>query len=247
MATIKIHSTLQHLTDLKEYNVDIKTYDEVLNYLCATQPKFDRYTKNIKTGSTLDNISLVNEKFVAITSDVYNLKYLKDKDIVYVVPAIYGGGGKRGFLFFAIFAAFAIFALPALAGSAAVGAAGAAGGAAGGAAVGAAGGAAGGGFFSQLGAAFSALPGFAKSLIGNLAINVMTGLFTRKSKTTPQAEDSVTRNNDMFGNLNNTTSSNTPLSLIYGHHRVAGQFISGYIDTVEQSNATDNVDVGDFF
>ena len=49
--------------------------------------------------------------------------------------------------------------------------------------------------------------------------------------------DQNIRQNDMFGGLQNTVNSGTPIPLIYGMHRAAGQLISGYLDTVDHGKS----------
>ena len=61
-------------------------------------------------------------------------------------------------------------------------------------------------------------------------MSLVTSLFTSKPKPQEQV-DSSTRGSDMFGSLQNTTQGGTPIALVYGQTRVAGQFISGYLDT----------------
>lgn len=58
--------------------------------------------------------------------------------------------------------------------------------------------------------------------------------------------DQSTRQNGMFGNLTNTMESGTPIPLQYGLVRVAGQMLSGYIDS-DQHGKTDVVKVEDKF
>ena len=50
----------------------------------------------------------------------------------------------------------------------------------------------------------------------------------------------------MFGNLTNTLESGTPIPLQYGLVRVAGQMLSGYIDSDEHGK-NDVVNVEDKF
>jgi predicted phage tail protein len=99
----------------------------------------------------------------------------------------------------------------------------------------------GGGLFS----AFSAMPGFAKSMLGNIAMSFISSLFNKKPKA-QQETDQSTRENGMFGGLTNSTQSGTPIALHYGLVRVAGQFISGYIESEEHAK-NDVVKVGDKF
>ena len=46
--------------------------------------------------------------------------------------------------------------------------------------------------------------------------------------------DEIARENDAFGSLQHTIASGTPIPLVYGRHRVAGQFLSGEIRTLEK-------------
>lgn len=48
-----------------------------------------------------------------------------------------------------------------------------------------------------------------------------------------ETSDAESRDNKLFGGLSNTIASNTPIPMIYGRTRVAGQFISGDIRTYE--------------
>ena len=69
---------------------------------------------------------------------------------------------------------------------------------------------------------FASLPSFAQSLLGNLALSLVTSLFTSKPKAKTQevTKDSGTRSeNDMFGNLVNSTTSGTPVGVNYGLFR----------------------------
>lgn len=88
--------------------------------------------------------------------------------------------------------------------------------------LGAAGGAAGGGILGG---------GLAQTLGVNIGLALVTSLFTQRQKI--KETDQNIRQNDMFGGLQNTVNSGTPIPLVYGMHRVAGQLISGYLDTVD--------------
>ena len=77
-----------------------------------------------------------------------------------------------------------------------------------------------------------------------MALALVSSIFTSKPK--PMETDTSTRENGMFGSLTNTSESGTPIPLVYGHFRVAGQFLSGYIES-EQHGKNDIVNVGDKF
>ena len=50
----------------------------------------------------------------------------------------------------------------------------------------------------------------------------------------------------MFGSLTNSTTSGTPIPLVYGQMRVGGQMLSGYLDA-EIHGKSDIINVGDKF
>ena len=68
---------------------------------------------------------------------------------------------------------------------------------------------------------------------------VLNALGTRPTSNPQGAPDSPARvNNDSSEGLTNTTSTDTPIPLIYGHHRVGGQFVSGKIRTINHGRGT---------
>ena len=238
MATIKIHSTLRHLTQgMDTLSVKIHTHEEVISFLNNSFKEFDVYTSKIKQGKVDEGLSLVDENFKTLNPNDFTLKKVKDDEVIYVAPCITGGGGKRGFFLMLAIAVVAPYAIGLAAG-------------------------AGGGFaatygagMTSIGTAFSgmttALGGsglgasFARSIIGNLALSLISSIFTKKPKAQEQV-DSSTRGSDMFGSLQNTTQGGTPVALVYGQTRVAGQFISGYLST-QSHGRSDTIRVGDQF
>ena len=84
----------------------------------------------------------------------------------------------------------------------------------------------------------------AMRMVGNIAMSILSRLFAPKPKTTER--DSSTRDNNMFGSLANSTTSGTPIPLVYGHMRVGGQMLSGYLDA-EIHGKSDIISVGDKF
>lgn len=235
MIKLKIHSTLQHLTDASDYNLAVTNPREVLSFLSNSQPRFSEYLSQIKTEETDESISFVDSNYKLISTDAFELKRFKENETVHVVPLVAGGGGKRGFLIFAIFAAVAVatggLAAPAVAG-----------GVEGGAVLGAKGG----GFsLGSIGKFFSGMPSIARSLLTNVGLSILSSVFTKKPKPQDQV-DSSSRGSDMFGSLQNTTTSGTSIPLVYGQSRVAGQFISGYLNTVKHGR-NDVVNVSEQF
>jgi len=186
-----------------------------------------------------ENVFVLDSDYRIIEPDEAQLRRIKDDEILYLVPGITGGGGKRG----GLFAMLAIVGRAAATGGlsiAATSTATATTSTATAAGVTSASAQAGGGLFSSL----AGMPSFAQSILGNLALSVVSSLFTKKPK--PMETDNSTRENGMFGSLTNTSQSGTPIPLVYGHFRVAGQFLSGYIES-EQHGKNDVVDVGEQF
>lgn len=238
-AQLKIHSSLQKFFSDSSYSVDLHTYFDIIPYLNSMHPKFKKYMLEVEQNDFAENVFVLDSDYRIIEPDEAQLRRIKNDEILYLVPGITGGGGKRGGLFAMVamigFAAatggLSLAAAPASA--AAVNTSTAAG-------VASASGGAGGGLFSSL----AGMPSFAKNILGNLALSVVSSLFTKKPK--PMETDNSTRENGMFGSLTNTSESGTPIPLVYGHFRVAGQFLSGYIES-EQHGKNDVVDVGEQF
>lgn len=84
------------------------------------------------------------------------------------------------------------------------------------------------------------LSGFMLSTgISMVLSGVLNALGTKPTSNPQGAPDAPSRrNNDSFEGLTNTTSTDTPIPLIYGHHRVGGQFISGKIKTINHDKGT---------
>ena len=247
LINVKIHSSFKQYFEGTDFMVDAYNPDSLNDYLRAVHPKFGNYIRQIESGDCQESYSLVDSNFKVIENDAFGLKKFREGDLVYVAPLVVGGGGKRGsLLLLAVFAAFALPAImSAVTAAPTIGAAGTAGGL-GSASVGAGSiGGGGSGFFAGLGKAFGAMPSFMRSIVGNLALGVVSSIFNKKPKASQQTE-STTRENGMFGSLTNTSTSGTPVPLHYGQVRVAGQFLSGYINS-EEHGKNDNVKVGDQF
>ena len=225
LVTIKPQSVFKDFFDKKEYKVEINSYYDIEFYLASMHPRFNAYISNIKQGISNESFTYVTQDLKTIARSEYAIKKVKEDSIIYIAPVITGGGGKKGALFAAV-------------GLAVIGGFAAGGGFGGGFSFDALGTKVGGFFGASDGAAkglFSALdgiPSFVKGIVGNLAISLVTSLFTSKpkGKSISVAKDSGTRTeNNIFGSLQNTTEPGTAISLNYGLMRIGGQFLSGYI------------------
>ena len=247
LATIKIHSAFRdYFTDL-EYKADFNTYFDVISYLKAMHPKFNHYMNMIDHGQSEETFALLDSDYKVITQQDLFIKKVKEDSDIYLVPMIVGGGGKRGGLF-AVAALVGIgiatggFGLAATSTTATgVGSATSLVGGTGASAASVVAPTTSSGLF----AGFNGIGGFAKSLLGNLAMSFISSLFMKKPKN-QQETDQNTREAGMFGNLTNTTQSGTPIALHYGLMRVGGQFLSGYIES-EEHGKNDVVKVEDKF
>jgi predicted phage tail protein len=214
LVTIKPHSAFKNFFYEKEYKADLKTYNDIFFYLNGMHKHFVNYLRKQKTQGIDEGFVLLDKNLKVINPDEFKFKHLKDGDIVYIVPAIVGGGGKRGGLLAILAVAMFIF-LPMLAPAA--GGLGGAGTAAGTAATTAGTAAAKTGIFA------GKLGGFLQQIVVNIGLALLSSLFASKPK------EEETRQNDMFGSLTNSTGTGTPISLNYGMVRVAGHMINGYV------------------
>ena len=189
----------------------------------------------VNWGESDEGFAFLDKNLNIVTEEELHIKRVHEGDTIYLAPVIVGGGGKKG----GLLAAVAVVGLIAFTGGAAAPAltSGAASGAAG---AGAAAAGSTGGIFSS----FAAMPGFAQSLFMNVGMSIISSLFTKKKK--PAETDTSTRQGGAFGSLTNSTQSGTPIALHYGLVRVAGQMLSGYIDS-DDHGKNDVIKVEDKF
>ena len=209
LTKIKIHSAYKNIFSQSEYTADLTRYGDLPFYLGSMHPKFRNYANSIHTGDCQEGYTLLDKTLTVVEEEDLYIKKIKQDDVFYVVPAIVGGGGKRTTTL------LAVAALGIATGGFGLGAA------PGAAAAGGSAGIFGGGFATTLGV--------------NIGLALVTSLFTKREKI--KETDQNIRQNDMFGGLQNTVNSGTPIPLIYGMHRVAGQLISGYLDTVDHGKS----------
>lgn len=236
LVTIKIHSAFKDLFSDTEYKADINKYCDLLYYLGSMHTKFKSYAKSIDNGLIYEGYAILDKNLKVIKDQELFLKTAKEDDVFYVTPAIVGGGGKTGrnLLKFAAIAAAVYVGYGAFTGTGIGGSLfGTSMGPAGALTGGLGPGGAGGSVAAQMGAQGAAAGGLSMgATIGlNVGLALVTSLFTQRDK--PRETDQSIRSNDMFGSLQNTIDSGVPIPLIYGLHRVTGQLISGYLDTVD--------------
>jgi predicted phage tail protein len=208
---------------------------DVPYYLGSIHPRFKNYAKAIDNGDCQEGYAILDKNLKVVCDQDLFIKSAKRDDTFYIVPAIVGGGGKRGNML--LLAALAIAAPGVgsmISGGSFLGGYGAVGTS----------------VATTLGmAAPKAGVGMAMSIGQSIGINaglaLVTSLFTERPNDIKQTDQNI-RSNDMFGSLQNTIDSGVPIPLIYGMHRVTGQLISGYLDTVDHGKE-DIITVGSRF
>jgi len=240
LINLKVHSAYNKFFDQKIYSFDANVASDVLDYLKGVHPKFAKYMVEVNSDEANESFSLLDKDLKQITADMLLIKHFKDGETVHLVPTISGAGGKAS----KMFAVFAIVAFGMATGGAGFAALGGLGGG-----VGASASAAGGGGFltTMLGGG-----GGAMGWLGRIGLNIGMSIIGRMFQKSPAAKqqqkttESSVRDNGMFGSLTNSSSSGTPIALIYGEHRISGQFLSGYISSISHGSG-DPVSVGGQF
>ena len=116
-ATLNINSVFKNHFDKSNYQINVNNYYDIEFYLRGVHPRFNNYIRQIQTGEANESWALVDSNLNIIGKEQMSLKKVKDEDVIYLVPVITGGGGKRGFLIAAAVVAIS-FALPPLGASA---------------------------------------------------------------------------------------------------------------------------------
>lgn len=220
---IKPHSSYREYFSESILEVDIDSSLDILLYLKSVHPKFMKYLNDLYSSDIPESFAVLDNKLRIVDLNALEYFHPREGDTIYLVPAIIGGGGKRGFLALALMTAVVVatggFGITA-AGAASAGAAGSA--AAGGAAAASTG---------------ISLTPFLQNIAVNVALAVISSLFLKKKKESTLPENSI------YDSLTNTTSSGTPVALNYGLVRVAGQMISGYVKTVQHDPSHTNMSI----
>jgi predicted phage tail protein len=227
--TVKFHRALRKFTNgCAEHTFTANSYLEVIRACTSLFPQFEKFIGSIglRKAKNQEIALIVNKQTI---SPEKIMMRPKDNSIINIVPIILGHG-KSLFMYIGmaiLFIALVVIAAPlaggvAAGGAAALGTATAAGGVAGGAAA--------------LGGISLAS---AAGLLLGVALTLVTALIAPKPPTpqTATTDSSQRRNNDAFEGLANTTRAGTHVQLNYGLMRVAGQFISGYVKTLNHGES----------
>ena len=240
LINLKIHSAYNKFFSEKIYTFDAYSALDIIGYLRGVHHKFSKHMVDIASGKSEDCFNLLDGNLQEITDEMLYIKKFKEGETVHLVPTICGGGGKAGRKMFMIFAIAVVVMNPALLGSV--------------------GSSLGSMFGAGAGAPLNAIPqlgavttgagtglSFMQTMGLNLAMAAVTSLMTKSpAKRASKQTESTVRENGMFGGLTNSSTSGTPIALIYGQTRVGGQFLSGYISSIDHGSG-DPISVGGQF
>ena len=189
----------------------------------------------VHSGVSEEGISILDSKLNQISDDMLEVKKFKEGETIHLVPNISGGGGKRfrnALLFMAL-----IVAAPYI--MSYLGTLGA-----GGSAAAVSGTVAPVPMAAPIVQAGSTGLSVMKTIGLNMAMAGISALMTKSpAQRASKQTDSTTRDAGMFGGLTNSSTSGTPVALVYGMNRVGGQFLSGYISSISHGSS-DTISVG---
>jgi len=235
LINLKIHSAYSKFFTEKSYTLEAYTASDVLFYLKALHPKFSKYMIQVHSGVSEEGISILDSKLNQISDDMLEVKKFKEGETIHLVPNISGGGGKRfrnALLFMAL-----IVAAPYI--MSYLGTLGA-----GGSAAAVSGTVAPVPMAAPIVQAGSTGLSVMKTIGLNMAMAGISALMTKSpAQRASKQTDSTTRDAGMFGGLTNSSTSGTPVALVYGMNRVGGQFLSGYISSISHGSS-DTISVG---
>jgi predicted phage tail protein len=213
--TISFHkSLLSYTNDTREVTFDVVTYSQLISALEASFPKLRKVIKQIKNSKNTDNFGLIDLVSEKVLTSLDYFRKKVSSNRLFLVPLV--AGSKNQNLTTALIGIALITVAimnPAFAAPLLEMAVGAT---------------------TVGGMVFGA---GVSMLIGAVVAEIMK---PPKPDNTP---DGPVRENDQFGSLQHTTASGTTIPLVYGRHRVAGQFLSGEIRTLEKSPDKSSADI----
>tara|TARA_B110000211_G_scaffold188547_1_gene214483 strand:+ start:224 stop:955 length:732 start_codon:yes stop_codon:yes gene_type:complete len=239
LINLKIHSAYSNFFKETTYTLEATVVYDIIAYLKGVHPEFSKYMKQILSGQSEEPFCLLDSNLKPITLDMIDIKHFKDGETIHLVPAIGGSGGKTiRTLIYAVFAVVAIYFAFTVLGPAMLGP---------GAPMVAPGVAEAG----MVGASASGTAVTGMSILKMAGLQIGLSMVSAMMTKSPAARESKqtesnSRDSGMFGSLTNSSTSGTPIALIYGRHRVAGQFLSGYITTIGHGSG-DVISVGSQF
>lgn len=213
LLTLHFHPLLQPMTGVKFHTFAVNSLSDIKDALSVLFPKIRKYIRQISAGTLRENLSLVTSQGKILTRENYYINKIENKELT-LVPIIAGSGRGLGIILGIVLIAAAVF----LGGAPlALG---------------------GGGFVGStpaLGGLISA-GGLLKMGIG-LVLSGLMQLLMKPPEMRGPSDTAQRRNNDMFDALDNSTDPSTSIPLIYGMPRVAGQMLSGHVETISHGES----------
>jgi predicted phage tail protein len=206
------------MTGVKSHVFAVDSLSDIKDALSVLFPKIRKYIRQISAGTLRENLSLITPEGTILNRKDYYTNKIENKELT-LVPIIAGSGGKGlGIILGIVLIAAAFFT--------------------GGGSLAALGSVGGSGFVgstSILGGLTTA-GGILKMGIGLVLSGLMQMLMKPPEMKGP-SDSAQRRNNDMFDALDNTTDPSTSIPLIYGMPRVAGQMLSGHVETISHGES----------
>lgn len=220
LLTLHFHPLLQPMTGVKSHTFAVDALSDIKEALTVLFPKIRKYIRQITAGTLRENLSLITPDGHILNRQDYYTNKVESRELT-LVPIIAGSGRGLGIILGIVLIAAAVFlggAPLALGGGGFVGST------------------------TALGGLVSA-GGLLKMGIGLVLSGLMQMLMKPPEMKGP-SDTGQRRNNDMFDALENTTDPNSCVPLIYGMPRVAGQMLSGHVETISHGES-DNIYVLD--
>ena len=215
LLTLNFHPLLQPMTGVKSHKFDVQRLSDIKEALIVLFPKLRKYIRQISSGILKENLSLITSDDKIITRKDYYLDKIKDSELT-LVPIIAGANKVFTILLAVVLIAAAIYlgGVPLAFGGSGAGFVGS----------------------TAVGGIFTA-GGLLKMGIGLAISGLMQMFMSPPSPRSSTADNAVRRNNDMFDAMDNSTDSNTSIPLVYGMIRVAGQILSGHVESINHGQS----------
>ena len=218
LLTLHFHPLLQPMTGVKAHTFAVDSLSDIKDALSVLFPKIRKYIRQISAGTLRENLSLITPEGNILNRKDYYTNKIENRELT-LVPIIAGSGGKGlGIILGIVLIAAAVFLGPAGAaiGSAAWSSA---------------------PIIGSAGSFFSLTAGGLLKMGIGLVLSGLMQMLMKPPEMKGPSDSAQRRNNDMFDALDNTTDPSTCIPLIYGMPRVAGQMLSGHVETISHGES----------
>jgi predicted phage tail protein len=211
LLTLHFHPVFQEMTGVKSHKFDVNNLSDIKDALCVLFPKMRRYIKLIGIGTLRENLALVNKDGKILNKQDYCINKIVDRELN-LVPILAGSGRGIGLILGILLIGLSLFlgGAPLILGGA--------------------------GFTGSTAVIGGITAGSLLKMGIGLALSGLMQLLM-KPPDMRGADTGQRRNNDMFDAMENTTDPNSSVPLVYGMPRVAGQMLSGHVETVSHGES----------